>query len=204
MDFAKEVLKLIHDDLLALAEEQGKFDAVSTDPPWPFKAGKSGGTMKSGSADHYPTMTMEEIKNLPMREITTKNAVVFVWIPSSLKADIFDAGILKAWGLRYRVSMYWIKSDDPLKPGGRMCMGAWFRGPGVEEVLVCARYGAKAFHSQKSNIIFEPRKHSEKPEGFFTKIVPELDKAGLNNRLEIFARGVPRTGWAAVGNEVIL
>lgn len=195
---------MINEDLLALRDEKGKFDSGAFDPPWPFKAGKTGGNFKSGAKEHYrTTMTMEEIKDLPIRDITTKNAVVFVWIPGALKQDIFEAGILKSWGLTNRVSMYWIKSDDPVNKKVRPCMGAWFRGPGVEEVLVCARYAAKAFYSQESNLIFEKaRAHSQKPEGFFTKVEPELDKAGLNNRLELFARGIPRQGWIAYGNEV--
>jgi site-specific DNA-methyltransferase (adenine-specific) len=196
---------LISEDLLQLAEENGKFDVIAIDCPWEFKAAKSGGNFKSGSAEHYPTMTLEEIKNLPIKQITTKNAVVFVWIPIALKEDIFCSGILKAWGLKYKTTLLWIKSDDPINTKVRPSMGAWFRGPGVEECLVCTRYAARAFHSQQSNLIFEKaRKHSQKPEGFFMKIEPELEKSSLTNRLEIFARGRPRTGWKAVGNEVIL
>lgn len=193
----------IIDDLLELCDLYGRFDAGAFDPPWKYGSGKTGGSFKSASDQHYDTMTLAEIAGLPMKKILAPNAVVFLWIPGPLKDDILTAGILKSWGLQYRVSMYWVKTDDPLKKGGRMTLGAWFRGPGVEEILVCVRYKAKAFYSQESNIIYEkPRKHSQKPEGFFKRVEPELTKTGLMNRLELFARGDRRPGWIAYGNEV--
>jgi len=194
----------LNENLISLSEDFGKFDAVVIDCPWKYGSGKTGGSFKSASDQKYATMTLNEISEIPIKSITTSNAVVFMWIPVPLKRDIIKSDIIEKWGVKYHVSMYWVKTDDPNKTG-RMTMGAWFRGPGVEEVLVCSRYKAKAFHSQESNIIYEkPRKHSQKPEGFFKRIEPELTKTGLNNRIEIFARGNARVGWTAYGDEVIV
>jgi N6-adenosine-specific RNA methylase IME4 len=82
-------------------------------------------------------------------------------------------------------------------------MGQWFRGQ-VEECWLLKRGDARPFRSSVKNIIrSKPAGHSRKPEELFEMIEREADKAGLNNRLEIFARGVPRSGWKAAGDEVI-
>jgi len=54
------------------------YDVVVIDPPVPFKTRSEKGQGKSPS-QHYRTMTLAEIKALPVRELLKPNAVVFLW-----------------------------------------------------------------------------------------------------------------------------
>ena len=185
---------MISEDLIALAEQHGKFDALVADPPWPFQNAKTGGSMKSGSIQHYSTMPLEEIAALPIKNIMQRDSVAFLWVPVPLSYEIARSGIVEKWGFVFKTKIFWEKS-------GRIGMGFWFRGQ-IEECWLLKRGNARPFRSSERNVIHSiPRKHSQKPTEFFDLIEPEPDKAGLNNRLEIFARE-PRAGWVSHGDQL--
>jgi len=187
---------LINEDLIALAEQYGKFDVLVADPPWPFSNVKTGASMKSGSAQHYSTMAMEEIAALPIKHIVQTDSVAFLWVPVPLSYEIARSGIVERWGFAFKTKLFWEK-------GGRLGMGFWFRGQ-IEECWLLKRGDARPFRSSIRNVIHSnPRKHSQKPDEFFEVIELELTKAGLNNRLEIFARE-PRAGWIGYGNGLVI
>lgn len=63
--------------VMAAAPMQGKYHVIYADPPW-----KYGGSMNEtyGTADkHYPTLSIDEICNLPVRELAEDNAVLKIW-----------------------------------------------------------------------------------------------------------------------------
>ena len=76
-----------------------KYSIVYADPPWTYP--KTGGTKNSrGMAkQHYNTMDIEEIKNLPISEITEDNAVLFLWCTYPQLSNGLD--VIKAWGFDY-------------------------------------------------------------------------------------------------------
>lgn len=80
-------------------------------------------------------------------------------------------------------------------------MGFWWRGQ-TEHLLFGVKGKIKAFRMQEKNII-EARveKHSKKPDVFIELINRAADKSGLNNRLEMFARGQGGNGWHVYGKE---
>lgn len=52
-----------------------KYEIIYADPPWQYKdRGCSGACEK-----HYKTMKLEEIKNLPIAKIASKDCVLFLW-----------------------------------------------------------------------------------------------------------------------------
>ena len=169
------------------------YQCIVADPPWSYENKNTGGSMKSGSVSKYPVLTLDEIKELPVRDIANRDAILFLWVTVPLKHEIAKSGLVEAWGFKYKTSLYWNK----LSYG----MGFWYRGQ-VEECWVCVKGNIKAFRSSKPNIFqSKPRKHSQKPEEFFGLIEPELDKYELTDRIELFARE-RRPGWDCWGNEV--
>ena len=46
-----------------------KYDVIYADPPWAYGNKRTGGSMKSGADQHYPTMTMPELMKLPVLDL---------------------------------------------------------------------------------------------------------------------------------------
>jgi len=163
------------------------YKTILADPPWSYRNKNTGGSMTSGSATKYPTMTIAEIGALDVASIAARDAVLFLWATVPLLPEVMP--VLAMWGFTYKTALFWVKT-------GRNGMGFWFRG-GVEMCLVGARRGTKALRSQQSNVIYAPvRAHSQKPEEFYNLVEPVTK----GPRVELFARAV-RPGWRSIGLE---
>jgi N6-adenosine-specific RNA methylase IME4 len=181
---------------------RGHYRTIVADPPWKFRNVHTGGTMKSGSASKYPTMSTAQIIMMDVRGIAHKDAMLFLWVPCAIK----DHGLLvmEAWGFTYKTTLYWIKGKwEPVGSGdecllrGRYGMGSWFSNT-IEECLFGVRGTVPAFKSMKRNImVAHPGKHSEKPEAFWELIHPYVRHPAI----ELFARAA-REGIDSYGNEV--
>jgi len=137
---------------------------------------------------YYPTMGLEEIKALPVRRLSEKDSVLFLWATTPMLPEAFE--VMKAWGWKYKTMITWHKTD-------RDCMGYWFRTC-TEHLLVGVRGSVKSFRSMRRNMIECPRgKHSEKPDISY-QIIEEVTP---EPRIELFARRA-RPGWHVWGNEV--
>jgi N6-adenosine-specific RNA methylase IME4 len=164
-----------------------KYPVILADPPWYFEP-YSG----NGRAFPYPTMTIEEICALPVRDIAYDDSILFLWTASSHLQLAFR--VMEAWGFRYSTNAVWTKSD--CAPG----LGHVFRQQ--HEMLLVARCGELPNpppNVRPSSIISAPRReHSRKPDEAYElieRMYPELPK------IELFARN-SRPGWAVWGNEV--
>lgn len=146
--------------------------------------------MNSGSGDKYPTMSVEEIGALPIKNIADKNSVLFLWATVPLLPEALN--VMSAWGFRYKTKITWHKV-------GRKGLGYWLRGE-VEDLLFGVRGNVKEFRCQSSNFLeIPPLAHSEKPEEFRRLI--EAATEGMEPKIELFARKrVP--GWVCLGNEI--
>ena len=167
------------------------FDVLLADPPWCYDNKNTGGSMKSGSAAKYPTLTVAQLQGMwqGVRSITHPGSVLFLWVTTPMKPE--GLSVMKSWGFAYKTTIYWFK----LRHYG---MGFWFRG-GVEELLVGARPRAKALRCQERNVIeAQPTRHSRKPDESYDLI--ECATPGMT-RAELFATR-RRPGWSAWGNEV--
>lgn len=173
----------------------GSFSLIYADPAWRYAAtGKSGSRLRI--ENQYPTMTTDEICALPVEDICDKDAMLFLWVPSSLLRDGLD--VMNAWGFEYLTQAVWHK-----KGGKAPFMGGIFQQ--AHETLLVGKRGnglpAPDPKNKISSVIEAPRgKHSQKPDqmyGLFEKMYP----AFKNNFVELFARN-KRDGWACWGNEV--
>ncbi len=165
------------------------------DPPWAYNDRKTGGSHKSGSAQHYLTMTNGEIERLGSELKTHENCYLFLWttypmIPHALK-------IIEAWGFQYRtVAFTWVKKTANNKDF--FGMGRWTRG-NPEICLLGIKGKPKPKSQSVANLTYATiGRHSQKPEIFYEKIEKLCGKI---TRLEMFARK-KRKGWISWGMEL--
>ena len=165
-----------------------KYRVIYADPPWRYRNTKTGGSMNSGSASKYNTMSVRELCALPIPDLAEKDSVLFLWATVPLIQEALE--VMSAWGFKYKTMLFWRK----IMSWG---MGFWYRGQ-VEILLLGIKGKVKAFRVQRANFIqAKVREHSRKPDEFYELI----EMAGLRPRIELFARS-RRKGWDCWGNEV--
>lgn len=138
-------------------------------------------------------MSLDEIKELPIKKITNKDAVCFLWAVTPQLPQAFE--VMKAWGFKYKTTITWHKS-----PGinGHCGLGYWFKGH-TEHLLFGVRGKVKAFKFQKPNVYLYPViGHSVKPD-IFRNLIEQATKQ-MSPRIELFARQ-PAKGWDVWGND---
>lgn len=168
---------------------KGKYRVIYADPPWYYGDERSGGN-HGGAVDHYNTMSINELKNMPLSSLTEDNAVLFLWATAPLLPEALE--LINAWGFKYKTNFIW----DKVKHN----MGHY--NSVRHELLLIATNGSctpdnvQLFDSVQS--IERTDRHSEKPEEF-RKIIDTLYTYG--NKLEMFARKQVE-GWEVFGNEL--
>lgn len=164
-----------------------KYPIIYADPPWRYEHPPMGGNRVI--ENHYPTMTLEDICALPVADISTPDAVLFLWATAPKLAECFQ--VITAWGFDYRTCAVWVKD--------KIGMGYYVRNQ--HELLLIAKRGEPpmpAVSDRQSSVITADRtEHSTKPVEFaemIERMYPELPK------IELFCR-TPRDGWAVWGNQ---
>jgi N6-adenosine-specific RNA methylase IME4 len=163
---------------------EGPFELIYADPPW--QLGNPDGEF--APENHYPTMPTSEICELAVP--AAECAVLFLWAVNSLLPHALQ--VMNAWGFSYKAHAVWVKPS--IGPG------VWFR-PRAELLLLGVRGGWPPPEPEErcDSVIEAPRgRHSAKPEQAYALIERMYPAA---SKLELFARGSGRTGWAAWGNE---
>jgi ParB-like chromosome segregation protein Spo0J len=56
-----------------------KYPVIYADPPWKFYVFNENAGLSGQAADHYPSMTIEEICAQPISDLATDDAVLFLW-----------------------------------------------------------------------------------------------------------------------------
>ena len=167
-----------------------KFDLIYADPPWEYGQEQHGKEKQETVLEtHYPTMPTEEICQLPIKDLSADNAVLFIWTTSP---KIFEAKqVIDAWGFEYKSSMIW----DKVKHNVGYYVSV------RHEFLLIATKGSFLPTSGKlidSVQTIERTEHSKKPQRF-REIIEEMYPD--TKKIELFARTVP-DGWTAWGNEI--
>ena len=183
------------DDLLNAVGKR-RFATVLADPPWQFqnRTGKMAPEHKRLS--RYPTMTLQEIKDLPVEAIVKDTAHLYLWVPNALLSEGLQ--VMEHWGFTYKTNLIWYKIR---KDGGpdRRGVGFYFRN--VTEMILFGVRGKNARtlqpgRSQENIILSRKREHSRKPDEQYEII----ESCSWGPRIELFARGT-RKGWFSWGNQ---
>lgn len=157
-----------------------KYDVIYADPPWRYQDKKCNGAC----ALHYDTMKIQDIKDLPVKELAAKDCVIFMWITYPMLKEGIE--LMEAWGFKYKtIGFQWIKLNKSGK-GKFFGLGRWTRG-NTEACFIGVRGKPSRKSNSVSQIIEESVKaHSQKPEVVRDKI-RELMGDDLNY-IELFAR----------------
>lgn len=165
-----------------------KYQIIYADPPWDVKRGPDWNSNGPSNPLPYPTMSIDEIKNVPVKKISDKNSWLFLWVINKYIPQAYE--ICKKWGFKPSVLLTWCKPKHGIGIGGTFVQ--------TTEHLLFGRRGTKTAKKRIDTTWFEEKrlKHSEKPD-FFRKMIEELGGSGI----ELFAREKVRD-WDTWGNEV--
>ena len=135
-------------------------------------------------------MKIEELCDLPVKDLADDDAVLFLWATSPLLEQAFK--VVNAWGFSYKASFVWYKVKHNY---------GHYNSVRHELLLLCTRGSCPPDVSTLINSVVtleRSDKHSEKPEEF-RQIIDQLYPKGP--RVELFARD-PVAGWVTWGNEL--
>lgn len=85
-----------------------KFRVITADPPWSFGDNLSMSKVKRGASANYNTVSIPELKELPVEELAEDDAILVLWVPSSLLSD--GIAVMEAWGFRQTQTHIWVKT----------------------------------------------------------------------------------------------
>ncbi len=77
-----------------------KYQIIYADPPWSFNSKKTGGSMKSGALSEYNVMSIDDLKNMNVNDITHDDCILIMWYVSSQPQEALD--LCKAWGFKVK------------------------------------------------------------------------------------------------------
>lgn len=178
-----------------------KFDIIVSDPPWSFNDKLTMSDVKRGADSQYNgVLTLQDIKNIPVSDWTLENALLALWVPSSMLQDGLD--VMSEWGFQQKQIFTWVKTckiKEELNyfPKLAFGMGRYFRGCSEHALIGIKGSNPPLNKSQRNVSLDENIGHSVKPETLQERL--ELMYPDTN-KLEMFARRV-RPGWVCVGNE---
>ena len=202
----------------------GPFGCILADPPWRFAtfSAKGRGRCPDGPLSakaarnlsrqnsperHYATMTLDEIKALPVQGSAARDCVLLMWAVDPMLPQAIEVG--QAWGFTFKtVGFVWAKERRTTSRRGAdmsapdhkrfpMGTGYWTRA-NPELCLLFTRGKPKRVSAAVRKLLIAPRReHSRKPDEQYERIEQLVD----GPYLEMFAR-TARNGWSAWGNQV--
>lgn len=183
------------DELRAFTQGRS-YATVLADPPWRFTNRTGKVAPEHRRLSRYDTMTLEEICDLPVRDLLAPVAHCYLWVPNALLPE--GLAVLRAWGFDYKSNIVWHKVR---KDGGSDGRGVGFYFRNVTELLLFGVRGKNARtlaagRRQVNLLSTRKREHSRKPDEIF----PIIEACSPGPRVELFARGT-RPGWAVWGNQ---
>lgn len=180
-----------------------KYGAILVDPPWQYKMRSAKGHAKSPEA-HYGTMSLDDLKALPVNQLAAPSCVMFMWstwphLPQALE-------LLDAWGFAYSTGGAWVKRT----PSGKATFGTGYVLRSATEPFLVGRISTPDLGSRSERNLIEAeedltatlidglrREHSRKPIEMRQMIERLLPRAYA---CELFARE-PWPGNDVWGNE---
>jgi N6-adenosine-specific RNA methylase IME4 len=180
-----------------LAKAAGRrFGAILADPPWQFQNKTGKVAPEHRRLSRYATLSLDDIKALPVGELSADVAHLYLWVPNALLPE--GLAVMQAWGFRYKSNLVWHKVR---KDGGSDGRGVGFYFRNVTELVLFGVRGRSARtlaagRRQVNYLSSRKREHSRKPD----ELYPLIEACSPGPFLELFARGM-REGWTVWGNE---
>lgn len=186
---------MIAASLEMLADDGFKAGVILADPPWTFETYSDKGKDRSAE-NHYPTMTIDDIKALGpvIRATALDNCLLALWAVMPRLPDALE--VMAAWGFVYKTCGFvWAKTSK----NGRWAtgLGYWTRA-NAELCLIGTRGRPKRLAMDvHSLVVAERQAHSVKP----AIVHHRLERLVAGPYLELFGRQ-DRLNWMVWGNAV--
>lgn len=184
------------------------YRVIAADPPWKYLTRSDKGLGRSAER-HYHCMDLQDIINLPVRELAAPDCVVLMWVTDPMIRLAWQ--VMEGWGFKYStVGYYWAKTTREGSDKDAFGMGFWTRANPEQawaasldteesnQVHLFTQGHPKRQQKNVRRLIVAPvREHSRKPDEFFARTERLVD----GPYLELFSRE-SREGWSTWGNEV--
>lgn len=159
-----------------------RYGTILADPPW-----EQHQTGQRGADQHYPLMSLDRIKAMPIADLAADDAHCWLWVTNATLRDGYD--VLEAWGFTPRSILTWMKP--------RLGLGHYLRNS-TEHVLLGTRGRAPVrFRGQPTWLWAPLQDHSHKPEEQYAV----FERVSPGPYLELFARR-RQPNWHAWGNQM--
>ena len=180
-----------------------QFATLLADPPWQFQNRTGKVAPEHRRLSRYSTMTLEDIKALPVADAAQDTAHLYLWVPNALLPE--GLAVMAAWGFTYITGGSWTKRT----PTGKAAFGGGYVLRSSTEPFLVGRLGAPQITSRSERNLLEAavipdgieslrREHSRKPPEMRAMIERLLPRAHC---AELFARE-PWPGHEVWGNQV--
>lgn len=177
----------------------GKYNVIYADPAWQYgsKHYQDGQREFKKLESFYSTMSIPQIKALPIKQIANTNCACFMWVTDShLKEGI---EVLESWGFKYKtIAFVWLKKTST----GKNVLNFAPHTLKSTEICLLGIKGSmgkiKKSNSVRQLIEAERTTHSKKPQDARDRII---ELYGDVPKIELFARQ-ETAGWDVWGNEV--
>jgi N6-adenosine-specific RNA methylase IME4 len=182
----------------------GYYGAIMADVPSRFKPWAAADPTMPGRRDteqHYPTMSLAEIKQLPVAALAARDCWLFFWTSAPFQEQAFET--IEAWGFTYSsIAFTWVKLRRRfnglfiMECDLHTSMGHTTR-KGTEACLLARKGTPHRLAKDVHEVILSPvREHSRKPDEAYARV----QRYCAGPYLDLFARET-RDGWDAWGDE---
>jgi N6-adenosine-specific RNA methylase IME4 len=165
-----------------------RYRTVVADPPWDVGRGPEWASNGASRPLTYPTMSLDEIAALPVRQLAEKSAHLYLWTINAYVEESYE--IARLWGFKDSALLTWCKPPNGIGLGGTYSL--------TTEFCLFARRGVcpAAERIDSTWWLWKRGPHSAKPEPFLDMV----ERVSPAPRVELFARR-DRLGWDTWGNE---
>lgn len=189
-----------------------KWKIIYADPPWAFENRSELGEDRNAN-QHYDTMTIDEMMDMPVADIADDDAALIMWVTGPTLDQAMH--LIRSWGFTYKTLLFvwpktWEAADlTQLHETKSFPIGTGYISRSNPELVLIATRGepTRRIHNMDGvlkkdmtirQLQFAARGvHSQKPEKFYGLI----ERLYEGPYLELFAR-TRRPGWGAWGNQV--
>lgn len=169
------------------------YDFIMADPPWHFSTYSAKGVTRKGAGGQYQTMSVADIRALPVWKLAKPDCVLWMWATAPLLPVALD--VMEAWRFRYTTCGSWAKRTRK----GKLRWGTGYRFRSTSEpIIIGIRGKPRTARNVPSHIDGLAREHSRKPEEAYAYAERMMPGA---RRADLFSRQV-RPGWEGFGNEI--
>ena len=177
-----------------------KYNIIYADPAWDIQTGNSPQRIKKGLKeikDIYPTMSNQEIINLPVKDLAADDCILFLWMTDDRIPIVKE--LFSSWGFTYKTCGFtWVKVSSK---GNIFYNLSRYTLKSTELCFIGIKgklKNLKKSHKIKNLVFAERTVHSKKPD----IIRKQIEEFCFDlPRIELFARQ-KTDGWDVWGNEV--